>query len=152
MQVDRPIEVLVVEDNPADARLTREALDESEGEHRVHLVEDGQDALDFLHQRGEHEAAPRPDLVLLDLNLPRLPGRDVLERVKTDEDLAEIPVVVLSTSDHPDDIRRCYELHASAYVTKPVGLEPFVERVGKIGEYWTRVAHTPDHRAGTGRA
>lgn len=151
MAAHDPIEILLVEDNPADARLTREGLEQAELDHRLHIVEDGHEALAFLRRDGEHSDAPRPDLVLLDLNLPRVNGHEVLRQVKDDPTLTEIPIVILSTSDDPDDIRTSYEYHASSYVTKPVDYDVFMERVHKIGEFFYHVAHTPRRRTRNGR-
>lgn len=115
----RPIDVLLVEDDPGDELMTREAFEDNKIGNTLHVVRDGEEALDFLYRRGEYESAPRPDLILLDLNLPKYDGRQVLEQVKSDTDLTDIPVVVLTTSAAEEDILRSYKLHANAYVTKP---------------------------------
>ncbi|WP_069169994.1 response regulator [Streptomyces griseus] len=139
----KPIEVLLVEDDPGDELMTREAFEDNKIRNTLHVVRDGQEALDFLYRRGEHADAPRPDLVLLDLNLPRYDGRQVLERIKTDPELALIPVVVLTTSSAEEDILRSYKLHANAYVTKPVDLEQFIGAVRQIDDFFVSVVRLP---------
>jgi two-component system, chemotaxis family, response regulator Rcp1 len=139
----RPIEILLVEDNPGDVRLTEEALKEGKFLNRLHVVQDGVAALDFLHRRGAYADAVRPDLVLLDLNLPRKDGREVLAEIKSDEDLRRIPVVILTTSSSDEDILRSYNLHANCYVTKPVDLDQFIRVVGSIHDFWFSVVKLP---------
>ncbi|WP_405386544.1 response regulator [Streptomyces sp. NBC_01102] len=139
----QPIEVLLVEDDPGDELMTREAFADNKIRNTLHVVRDGQEALDFLYRRGEHADAPRPDLVLLDLNLPKYDGRQVLERIKTDPELALIPVVVLTTSSAEEDILRSYKLHANAYVTKPVDLEQFIGAVRQIDDFFVSVVRLP---------
>ncbi|MFD4029348.1 response regulator [Streptomyces sp. NPDC058637] len=139
----RPIEVLLVEDDPGDELMTREAFEDNKIRNTLHVVRDGQEALDFLYRRGEHADAPRPDLVLLDLNLPKYDGRQVLERIKTDPEMALIPVVVLTTSSAEEDILRSYKLHANAYVTKPVDLEQFIGAVRQIDDFFVSVVRLP---------
>lgn len=139
----QPIEVLLVEDDPGDELMTREAFEDNKIRNTLHVVRDGQEALDFLYRRGEHADAPRPDLVLLDLNLPKYDGRQVLERIKTDPELALIPVVVLTTSSAEEDILRSYKLHANAYVTKPVDLEQFIGAVRQIDDFFVSVVRLP---------
>ena len=134
-----PIEILLVEDSPADVRLTREALKEAKVRNNVHVAVDGVDAMDFLHQRGKHAAAPSPDLILLDLNLPRKDGREVLEDIKSHDRLRRIPVVILTTSQSEQDILVSYQLSANAYVTKPVDLEQFLDVVKSIEGFWLEV-------------
>lgn len=134
-----PIEVLLVEDSPADVRLTREALSEARVRNNVHVAVDGVDALDFLHRRGKHSKAPSPDLILLDLNLPRKDGREVLEDIKRDDRLKRIPVVILTTSQSEQDILDSYQLNANAYVAKPVDLEQFLSAVRSIEGFWLEV-------------
>ncbi len=134
-----PIEILLVEDSPADVRLTKEALKDSRVRNNVSVAVDGVDALDFLHRRGKHANAPSPDLILLDLNLPRKDGREVLEEIKHDEHLRHIPVVVLTTSQSERDIVQSYQLNANAYVTKPVDLEQFLTAVKSIEGFWLEV-------------
>jgi chemotaxis family two-component system response regulator Rcp1 len=137
------IEILLVEDNPADVRLTQEALRESKLSNRMHAVGDGEQALRFLRREGEHAESPRPDLVLLDLNLPRLSGREVLAQVKADPDLRRIPVVVLTTSEAEEDIVRSYDLHANAYVRKPVDFHQFTDVVRLIEDFWFTLVKLP---------
>lgn len=134
-----PIEVLLVEDSPADVRLTKEALSEARVRNNVHVAVDGVDALDFLYRRGKHSNAPSPDLILLDLNLPRKDGREVLEDIKRDDRLKRIPVVILTTSQSEQDILDSYQLNANAYVTKPVDLEQFLAAVRSIEGFWLEV-------------
>jgi CheY-like chemotaxis protein len=139
----QPIEILLIEDNPGDARLTIEAMREAKVRNRIHVVEDGVEAMEFLRRQGRHSAALRPDLILLDLNLPRKDGREVLAEVKADPDLKRIPVVVLTTSRAEEDVLRAYDLHANCYVTKPVDLEQFMKIVKQIDEFWVKVVTLP---------
>ncbi|WP_432005474.1 response regulator [Streptomyces parvus] len=139
----QPIEVLLVEDDPGDELMTREAFEDNKIRNTLHVVRDGQEALDFLYRRGEHTEAPRPDLVLLDLNLPKYDGRQVLEQIKGDPELSLIPVVVLTTSSAEEDILRSYKLHANAYVTKPVDLDQFIAAVRQIDEFFVTVVRLP---------
>ncbi|MFJ8254736.1 MULTISPECIES: response regulator [unclassified Streptomyces] len=139
----QPIEVLLVEDDPGDELMTREAFEDNKIRNTLHVVRDGQEALDFLYRRGEYGEAPRPDLVLLDLNLPKYDGRQVLEQIKGDPELALIPVVVLTTSSAEEDILRSYKLHANAYVTKPVDLDQFIAAVRQIDEFFVTVVRLP---------
>jgi CheY-like chemotaxis protein len=142
-QEGRPIEVLLVEDDEGDVVMTREALDEGKVVNRLHVAPDGVAAIEFLRREGPHADAPRPDLILLDLNLPRRDGRQVLAEVKADEDLRRIPVVVLTTSEAEEDIVRSYDLHANAYITKPVDFERFVQVVQQIDEFFISVVRLP---------
>jgi CheY-like chemotaxis protein len=142
----QPIEVLLVEDDPGDELMTREAFETNKIGNRLHVVRDGAEALDFLHRTGEHADAVRPDLILLDLNLPKRDGREVLEHIKTDPELATIPVVVLTTSSAEEDILRSYHLHANAYVTKPVDFDQFIAAIHKIDEFFVTVVRLPRHR------
>ncbi|MFI6172044.1 response regulator [Nocardia sp. NPDC051052] len=139
----QPIDILLVEDDPGDELMTREAFEDNKIGNTLHVAHDGQEALDFLYQQGEHEGAPRPDLILLDLNLPRYDGRQVLERIKADPELAHIPVVVLTTSAAEEDILRSYKLHANAYVTKPVDLDQFVAAIKHIDDFFVQVVRLP---------
>jgi len=140
----RPIEILLVEDDPGDVLITREALEHSKLANNLHTVGNGEEALEFLRQEGDHVDAVRPDLVLLDLNLPRRDGREVLAEVKADPELRRIPVVVLTTSQAEEDIVRSYDLHANAYVTKPVDFEQFVHVVRQVDEFFFTVVRLPD--------
>ncbi|MEU3706027.1 response regulator [Streptomyces anulatus] len=139
----QPIEVLLVEDDPGDELMTREAFEDNKIRNTLHVVRDGQEALDFLYRRGPYTEAPRPDLVLLDLNLPKYDGRQVLEQIKGDPELSLIPVVVLTTSSAEEDILRSYKLHANAYVTKPVDLDQFIAAVRQIDEFFVTVVRLP---------
>jgi len=136
-------EVLLVEDNPGDVRLTREALDETGGSVGLNVVSDGIEALRFLRREAPYDNAPRPSLILLDLNLPKKDGREVLAEIKTDDDLKMIPVVVMTTSDAQLDIRRAYSLHANCYVTKPADFDAYVGLVQSIEEFWLSTAKVP---------
>jgi CheY-like chemotaxis protein len=138
-----PIEILLVEDNPGDERLTREALKEGKVYHKLHWAKDGVEAMDFLYRRGKFSDAPRPDIILLDLNLPKKDGREVLQDIKNDDTLKRIPVVVLTTSKAEEDVLRTYNLHANCYVTKPVDLEKFIVVVRSIDVFWLTVVTLP---------
>ena len=139
----RLIEILMVEDNPGDVRLTREALKDSKILNQLHVVEDGVAALDFLYRRPPYESVQRPDLVLLDLNLPRMDGREVLATIKADPQLKLIPVVVLTTSEAEEDVLRAYHLAANCYVTKPVDLHQFNRIVQGIENFWLSIVTLP---------
>ena len=143
----KPIEILLVEDNAADVRLTEEALKEGKVRNHLHVARDGMEALEFLRRQGKFKDATRPDLVLLDLNLPRRDGREVLADIKNDPDLKMIPVVVLTTSSAEADILKSYKLHANCYITKPVDLEQFVNVVRSIDDFWLTVVRLPSERA-----
>jgi chemotaxis family two-component system response regulator Rcp1 len=134
-----PIEILLVEDNPGDVRLTREALKDAKVRNSLHVAIDGVEALAFLRKQGKYATVPRPDLILLDLNLPKKNGREVLEEIKQDNALSHIPIVILTTSQAELDIVESYRLHANAYVTKPVDLEQFLKVVGSIEEFWLEI-------------
>jgi len=138
-----PVEILLVEDNPGDVRLTQEALKEGKVYNNLHWAKDGVEALEFLKQQGKHAKAPRPDIILLDLNLPKKDGREVLAMIKKDSDLKHIPVVVLTTSEAEEDVLKSYELHANCYVTKPVDLEKFIHVVQSIDRFWLTVVTLP---------
>jgi CheY-like chemotaxis protein len=146
IQADREstIVLLLVEDDPGDVTMTREALSEAKVLHDLHVVDNGEAAISFLRREPPYADAPRPDLIFLDLNLPRMDGREVLALVKSDESLRSIPLVVLTTSDSQDDIARSYDLHANAYVTKPVGLESFLTAVQQIDHFFLTVASLPE--------
>lgn len=139
----RPIEILMVEDNPGDVRLTREALKDAKVSNKLHVVEDGVAALDFLYRRDGYDAAPRPDLILLDLNLPKKNGREVLEEIKQDAHLKTIPVVILTTSQAEEDVVRAYRLHANCYIAKPVDFAQFNKIVRTIGDLWLTIVTLP---------
>jgi chemotaxis family two-component system response regulator Rcp1 len=138
-----PIEVLLVEDSPGDVRLTREAFKDAKVHINLHVASDGAKAMAFLLRDGEYAKAPRPDLILLDLNLPKKDGREVLEDIKEHPTLKTIPVVVLTTSSSEEDILRSYQLHANCYITKPVGLEGFLTVVKSIDSFWLSVVKLP---------
>jgi len=139
----KPVDILLVEDSPTDVLLAQEALGHAKVLNKLHVVSDGVEALDFLRQRGEFAGAVRPDLILLDLNMPRKDGREVLEEIKADEDLKRIPVVVLTTSKAEEDILRAYGLHANCYVSKPVDFEQFAFVVRAIESFWFSVVSLP---------
>lgn len=139
----RPIEILLVEDNPGDARLTLEAMREAKVKNQIHVVEDGVEAMEFLRREGGFGNAPRPDLILLDLNLPKKDGRAVLAEVKADPALKRIPVVILTTSRAEEDVLKAYDLHANCYVTKPVNLAQFMKVIALIDEFWINVVTLP---------
>jgi len=138
-----PIDILLVEDSPGDVRLTQEALRGAKVNNNMHVVNDGVEAIDFLQRNGEYTKMPRPDLVLLDLNLPRKNGRDVLATIKADPGLRRIPVVVLTTSEADEDILKAYDLNANCYITKPVDLDQFIRVVKSIQEFWLTVVKLP---------
>lgn len=139
----RPIEILLVEDSPTDAMMTQEALEYSKVLNRLHIVEDGEQAMAFLRRQDTYADAPRPGLILLDLNLPKKNGREVLAEVKADEDLRSIPIVILTTSKAEEDIVRSYGLHANCYVTKPVEFEKLAAVVHEIHQFWFCVVTLP---------
>jgi chemotaxis family two-component system response regulator Rcp1 len=138
-----PIEILLVEDSPDDIVLTTEALKDGKVRNRVSVVEDGEEAMAFLRREGRHATAPRPDLILLDLNLPRKSGREVLAEVKQDPKLKRIPVVVMTTSSSEKDILQAYNCHANCYVTKPVDLDQFLGVIRSIESFWLTVVKLP---------
>lgn len=139
----KSIDILLAEDSPGDADLAREALEESKLKNRLYTVVDGQEALDFLFKKGEYADAPRPDLILLDLNMPRVDGREVLKIVKEDKNLRSIPVVILTTSKADEDIIKSYDLHANCYITKPLDLDKFMEVVHAIENFWISIVALP---------
>jgi len=145
-EMGKPIEILLVEDNPGDVRLTMELLRESKIRNRVSVVNDGIGAMAYLRKEAEFSGAPRPDLILLDLNMPRKDGREVLAEIKQDPDLKRIPVVVLTTSSAEEDIVRSYNHHANAYITKPVDLDQFAKVVRSIEEFWFTIVKLPRER------
>lgn len=141
--MSRPVEILLVEDSPGDVRLTREAFKEGKLANNLHVVKDGEAAVAFLRRQGDYKDAVRPDLILLDLNLPKKDGREVLADIKADEHLKRIPVVILTTSKAEQDVLRAYDLHANCYVTKPVDLEQFLLVVKMIEEFWLQIVKLP---------
>jgi chemotaxis family two-component system response regulator Rcp1 len=141
--IGKPIEILLVEDNPGDVRLTQEAFKDGKILNKLHVVGDGIEALAFLNQEGEYADVPRPELILLDLNLPRKDGRDVLAEIKADGDLRRIPVVVLTTSCSEEDILKSYDLNANCYITKPVDLNQFIKVVKSIEDFWMTIVKLP---------
>ena len=139
----KPIHILLVEDNQGDADLAREALEDSKVLNELHVVEDGILAMDFLRRRGRFAQAPRPELILLDLNLPKKDGREVLAEIKSDHDLKRIPVVILTTSRDEEDVLRSYNLHANCYISKPIDLEQFMKVVRSIEDFWLTIVKLP---------
>lgn len=139
-----PVDILLVEDNLGDIRLTQEALKAAKVLNNLFFVQDGIEALEFLRRAGKYATAPRPDIILLDLNLPRMDGRELLAEIKNDPDLKRIPVVILTTSKAEEDILRTYNLHANCYITKPVDLHQFIQVVQSIEDFWFTVVKLPD--------
>ena len=139
----RLVQILLVEDNPADARLTQEAIRDTEFRYQLHLAEDGEEAMEFLYQEGEFAGVPRPDLILLDLNLPGMDGREVLAEIKSDENLGSIPVVVLTTSTAQQDLLYSYGLRANSYVNKPIDRDRFNDMIKSVMEYWINISTLP---------
>lgn len=138
-----PVEILLVEDNPVDVMVTREAFQEARVCNNLHVTEDGEEAMDFLYKRGKYTSAPSPAIVLLDLNLPRKDGREVLTEMKKDPALRHIPVIILTTSEDCEDIWRSYELQANCFITKPVDLEQFNKALECLGEFWFTLVRLP---------
>jgi chemotaxis family two-component system response regulator Rcp1 len=147
MQQGRPIDILLVEDNPGDVRLTQEALRNNKVRNNMTVAQDGAEALAILRREGQYADSPRPDLILLDLNLPKIDGREVLRQIKEDEELRRIPVVILTTSTNEQDVLQAYGLHANCYVAKPVELEQFMEVVKSIEGFWLTVVTLPEAEA-----
>ena len=139
----RPVEILLVEDSPGDVRLTQEALKDAKVRNNMYVATDGEEALAFLHREGKHADVPRPDLILLDLNLPKKNGREVLSEIKSNCELMRIPVVVLTTSVAEEDILRAYDLNANCYITKPVDLDQFIRVVKSIEDFWLTIVKLP---------
>lgn len=139
----RPIEILLVEDNPGDVNLTREAMENNKVHVAIHVVSDGVEAMAFLRSTGKYADAPRPDIVLLDLNLPKKDGREVLAEIKADPDLKRIPVVILTISKDEEDILKTYNLHANCYITKPIQLNQFIKVVKSIEDFWLTIVKLP---------
>jgi chemotaxis family two-component system response regulator Rcp1 len=143
MPLVKPIDILLVEDNPGDADLAREALEGSKLHNQLFVVGDGEAAMDFLHKTGEYADMPRPDLILLDLNLPRKDGREVLAEIKAHQNLKRIPVVILTTSQSEEDVLKSYNLHANCYITKPIDLNQFIRVVRSIEDFWLSIVVLP---------
>ncbi len=142
-QVGRPIEILLVEDNPGDARLALEALKEAKVRNNLNRVENGVRAMDYLYRKGEYSEKPRPDVILLDLNLPKKDGREVLEEIKSDPQLKRIPVVILTISEDEQDILESYDKHVNCYITKPLELDEFLKVVKSIEDFWLTIVKLP---------
>jgi chemotaxis family two-component system response regulator Rcp1 len=142
-RIGAPIEILLVEDNPGDVQLTIEAFREGKSNNNLNVVKDGEEALAFLHREGKYADAPRPDLILLDLNLPKKDGREVLAEIKADENLRRIPIVVLTTSQTEEDVFRTHDLHANFYIAKPVDMEQFIKMVRSIEDFWLTIVKLP---------
>jgi chemotaxis family two-component system response regulator Rcp1 len=140
----KPIDILLVEDNPGDIRLTVEAFKEGKCCNTLHVVKDGEEVMHFLRKQDRYADAPRPDLILLDLNLPKRDGRSVLQEIKTDPELKRIPIVILTTSKAEEDILRTYDLHANCYITKPVDIEEFITITRSIENFWLSIVKLPD--------
>jgi two-component system, chemotaxis family, response regulator Rcp1 len=139
----QPVEILLVEDNPVDVMMTKEVFASGRICNNLYVVEDGEEAIDFLYRRGKYSSAPLPDVILLDLNLPRKDGREVLADIKKDPSLRHIPVIVLTTSEDQEDIRNTYELQANCFITKPVEMKQFTEVLQCIGDFWFAVVQLP---------
>jgi CheY-like chemotaxis protein len=139
----QPIQILMVEDNPADVELTKEAFSEGKLSNTLHIVNDGEEALDYVYKRGRFTDVETPDIILLDLNLPKINGREVLATLKADEDLCSIPVIILSSSEDSADIRASYALNANSFVTKPVAIEEFLDVVKSIEHFWVEIVKLP---------
>ena len=139
----KPVEILLVEDNPVDVMITENAFNSRKMCNNLHVAEDGEEAMDFLCKRGKYASAPSPEIILLDLNLPRKDGREVLAEVKADPSLRHIPVIILTTSQEPDDIWKSYELQANCFITKPVDMKQFTKDLKCIGEFWFTVVKLP---------
>lgn len=142
----KPIEILLVEDNPGDANLTREAFATGKIANVLHVVRDGIEAMAFLRRQGKYAGVPRPDLMLLDLNLPRKDGREVLAEIKSDQDLKRIPVVILTTSKDEEDVLKSYNLHANCFISKPIDFNEFIRAVRSIEDFWLTIVSLPDGR------
>ncbi|WP_404358120.1 response regulator [Methylotuvimicrobium sp. KM1] len=146
-EIGRAAEFLLVEDNPGDVRLTKEALTESKVKNNLNVVGDGEEAMAFLRRQGRYAEAPRPDVILLDLNLPKKNGREVLEEIKADPSLKRIPVVIITSSEAEQDVLRTYDLHVNCYVNKPVDLEQFIKVVQSIETFWLTIVKLPSEIA-----
>jgi two-component system response regulator len=142
-EINKRVEILLIEDNPGDVRLTMEALDDGKFYNNLSVVEDGEEALAYLWKKGQYVKATRPDLILLDLNLPKKDGRQVLEEIKADNDLKRIPVVILTTSRAEEDIYKAYNYNANCYITKPIGFDEFIKVVKSIEDFWLSIVKLP---------
>jgi CheY-like chemotaxis protein len=142
----RPVEILLVEDNEGDIGLVEEVFEEGRINNNLNITEDGEEAMEFLRKEGEFANSPRPDLILLDLNLPKKDGREVLEEIKDDENLRRIPVVVLTTSKAEKDILKSYDMHANSYITKPVDFDQFIKVIKSIEDFWLEVVKLPEDK------
>jgi len=138
-----PVEILLVEDNPVDVMITKKAFSAGRVSNNLHVAEDGEEAMDFLYKRGKYSSAPSPEIILLDLNLPKKDGREILAEVKADPSLRRIPIVILTTSQDKEDIWRSYDLQANCFITKPVDTEQFSRALERVGEFWLSVARLP---------
>ncbi len=142
-KISRPLDILLIEDNPADVRLTQEAFRDAKVQNRIHVVGDGVEAMAFLRRQGSFGSIPSPDLIILDLNLPRKDGREVLAEIKCDRTLKHIPVIALTTSQAEEDITKAYDLHANCYITKPPDLDQFFAVIRSIEDFWLKVVRYP---------
>jgi CheY-like chemotaxis protein len=141
--LDKPVEILLVEDNEGDVGLIEEVFEEAKIRNNLHVAEDGEEAMLYLHGEGKFSGSPRPDIILLDLNLPKKDGREVLREIKEDNTLRNIPVVILMTSNAEKDILRAYDLHANAYINKPLDFDQFIKVVESIGNFWLEIVKLP---------
>jgi CheY-like chemotaxis protein len=141
--LSKPVEILLVEDNAGDVGLIEEVFEEAKIKNNIHVAEDGEEAMKYLNGKGKFQGSPRPDIILLDLNLPKKDGREVLREIKEDSNLKNIPIIVLTTSNAEKDILRAYELHANAYVTKPLDFDQFIKVVGSIVNFWLEIVRLP---------
>ena len=139
----QPVEILLVEDNPVDVMITQKAFSRGRMYSNLHVAEDGEEATDFLYKRGKFSSAPSPDIILLDLNLPKKDGRQVLAEIKQDPNLRQIPVVVLTTSEDPQDVWRSYDLQANCFITKPVSMKQFTDALENLGDFWFTLVRLP---------
>ena len=141
--MNNSVEILLIEDNPADIRLTQEAFKEAKIHNNLHVVQDGMSAVEFIRQKGPYNNAPRPYLILLDLNLPKMDGREVLQIIKTGSDTMQIPVVILTTSEDEEDVLRSYKLHANAYLVKPIDMMQFIKMIKQLEVFWLSAVKLP---------
>jgi CheY-like chemotaxis protein len=142
-KIGKPVEILLVEDNEGDVGLVEEVFEESKMRNKLHVAEDGEEAIQFLQKKGKFKDVPRPDIILLDLNLPKKDGREVLADIKSDDDFKRIPVVILTTSHAEEDIIKMYDLHANSYITKPVDFDQFIKVIRTIEDFWLEVVKLP---------